>query len=183
MANAALMPEPMPHKLERPRPMRPGCRISQTPATASTTMATATELKLRVITPERTLLEQSAAKVTFQGVDGSYGILPNHAPLMTALAETGLVVITGTDGSTTELGVSGGFAEVRDHSLTLVCEEGFHADEITPEEAAEAERVARESMSGQRQLSVDEVKAEAALRKALLKEMLGRRRGGTGTTR
>ena len=44
-------------------------------------MATATELKMRVITPERTLLEQSAKKVTFQGIDGSYGILPNHAPL------------------------------------------------------------------------------------------------------
>lgn len=147
-------------------------------------MALSDTLHLRVITPERVLLEEAVEKVTFHGVDGAYGILPNHAPLMTALDETGLVQITEKGGNVVELGVSGGFAEVRNHVLTLVCEVGFLADEVSAEDAKQAEQEARERLShASRKLSAHEIKAEAHLRKALLKEMLGRRSTGTGSHR
>ena len=42
-------------------------------------------LTLRVITPERIVLDTIAREVKFPGLDGSIGVLPRHAPLVAAL--------------------------------------------------------------------------------------------------
>ena len=41
-------------------------------------------MHLRVVTPQEVLLDEEVRSVQFMGIDGSYGILPGHAPLMTA---------------------------------------------------------------------------------------------------
>ena len=51
------------------------------------------ELHLKIVTPDRTLMDRKVKAVSFMGVDGSYGILPKHAPLMTATTP-GIVEIT-----------------------------------------------------------------------------------------
>lgn len=140
----------------------------------------AAELHLRVVTPDRTIVDRKVAGVSFQGVDGSYGILPHHAPLMTAIATAGLATITELDGKQNELFVSDGFAQVQHNVLTLVCEAGEFAHEIDLERVKAAEARAREKLAGLDRLSAEFVKAEAALRKALTREMLARRGSGTG---
>jgi F-type H+-transporting ATPase subunit epsilon len=140
----------------------------------------AAELHLRIVTPDRTIVDRKVRGVSFQGVDGSYGILPNHAPLMTAISQTGTATITELDGSTKELFVSDGFAQVQNNVLTLVCEAGEFANEIDLERVKAAEAKAREKMAGLDRLSAEFVKAEASLRKALAREMLARRGSGTG---
>lgn len=140
----------------------------------------AAELHLRVVTPDRTIVDRKVAGVSFQGVDGSYGILPHHAPLMTAIATAGLATITELDGRHSELFVSDGFAQVQHNVLTLVCEAGEFAHEIDLERVKAAEARAREKLAGLDRLSAEFVKAEAALRKALTREMLARRGSGTG---
>ena len=42
-------------------------------------------LTLRVITPESILLDTTASSVTFPTLDGSVGILKDHAPMVAAL--------------------------------------------------------------------------------------------------
>ncbi|MEO6598220.1 MAG: ATP synthase F1 subunit epsilon [Planctomycetota bacterium] len=140
----------------------------------------AAELHLRIVTPDRTIVDRKVASVTFQGVDGSYGILPRHAPLMTAIASTGTARITETDGKKLELFVSDGFAQMQHNVLTLVCEAGEFAHEIDLERVKAAEAKAREKMAGLDRLSEDFIKAEASLRKALARELLARRGSGTG---
>lgn len=140
----------------------------------------AAELHLRIVTPDRTIVDRKVAGVTFQGVDGSYGILPHHAPLMTAIATAGTVHVTELDGKANDLFVSDGFAQVQNNVLTLVCEAGEFAHEIDLERVKAAEAKAREKLAGLDRLSQDFVKAEASLRKALAREMLARRGSGTG---
>jgi F-type H+-transporting ATPase subunit epsilon len=140
----------------------------------------AKELHLRVVTPDRTIIDRKVAAVSFQGADGGYGILPNHAPLMTALASAGTVHITEVDGKQMDLFAADGFAQVQNNVLTLVCEAGEFAHEIDLERVKAAEAKAREKMAGLDRLSEDYIKAEASLRKALARELLARRSSGTG---
>lgn len=141
----------------------------------------ASELHLRLITPDRTVIDRKVKAVTFQGADGSYGILPHHAPLMTSLAQAGVLEITELDGQKQQLFTSDGFAQMQHNVLTLVCEAGEFAQEIDFERAKAAEAKAREKLAHLDKLSEDFLKAEASLRKALAREMLARRGGGTGS--
>ena len=145
----------------------------------ATTTTKAGELHLRVVTPEKVVCDRPAKSVQFMGEDGSYGILPKHAALITATTP-GVLTITEVDGSQSEMLVTDGFAEVQGNVVTVVCEEGETAADIDVDAAARAEQEAREQIA-----AADKAlpKAEAALRKALLAQAIGRRRSSTGNVR
>ncbi len=143
----------------------------------------ASELHLRIVTPDRTVVDRKVAGVSFQGIDGRYGIWPQHAPLMTAIASTGTLEITESSGQKVDLFVSDGFAQVQNNVLTLVCEAGEFATEIDLERVKQAEAKAREKLSHLDRLSEEYVKAEASLRKALARELVARKGSGTGSMR
>ena len=143
----------------------------------------ASELHLRVVTPDRTIIDRKVKSVSFEGVDGGYGIQPMHAPLMTAISATGTVQVTELDGNTESMFVSDGFAQVQHNVLTLVCQAGELAAEIDIDRVKAAEEAARKKMEGLDRLSEEFVKAEASLRKALAREMLARKGSGTGRMR
>lgn len=141
------------------------------------------ELHLRIVTPDRTIVDRKVSGVRFQGVDGGYGVLPNHAPLMTAIANAGEAEITELDGKKSSLFVSDGFAQVQNNVLTLVCEAGEFANEIDLARVKAAEARAREKMAGLDRLSTEFLRAEASLRKAMMRELLARRVSGSGSLR
>jgi len=140
----------------------------------------ASELHLRIVTPDRTIVDRKVASVSFTGVDGAYGILPHHAPLMTAISSTGVVTINEVAGEAVELFISDGFAQVQHNVLTLVCQAGEFGHEIDLERVKAAEAKAREKLAGLDRVSAEFVKAEASLKKALAREMLARRSSGSG---
>lgn len=141
------------------------------------------DIHLRIVTPDRTIVDRKVASVSFVGTDGCYGVLPRHAPLMTGIAQSGTATIVETDGSSAELFISDGFAQVQQNVLTLVCEAGELASEIDLERARQKEQEAREKMAGLDKLSAEFLKAEASLRKALARERLARKSSGTGGLR
>ena len=138
------------------------------------------DLHLRIVTPDRTIVDRKVRSVKFDGVDGSYGVLPHHAPMMTALAQAGRVEVVEADGKHVSLFASDGFAQMQHNVLTLVCEAGEYAHEIDVARVKAAEQKAREKMAGLDRLSEEFLKAEASLRKALAREMLARRGSGSG---
>ncbi len=141
------------------------------------------QMHLRIVTPQEVLLDEEVRSVQFTGVDGSYGILPGHAPLMTA-TEPGPVTIQYSDGREAKLVVTDGFAEMRDNVLTLVCEAGEKAEKIDPERARAAEARARERLSQRGSMSSEELlRAEVALRRAVMREKVSRRARGSGSLR
>lgn len=141
------------------------------------------ELHLRIVTPDRTIMDRKVRSVSFVGTDGRYGVLPHHAPLMTGIAQSGTATIVEADGTENDLFISDGFAQVQHNTLTLVCEAGEFAGEIDLERVKAAEARAREKLAGLDKMSTEFLKAEAALSRALAREMLARRNSGTGSMR
>ncbi len=129
------------------------------------------QLTLRVITPDAIVLDTEVESVRVPGVDGSIGILPRHAHMVAAL-DVGLVRYRQR-GQESLVFVSGGFAEVRSNTVRVVCEAGERPEEIDEERARAAEARARarldEGRAGASKDQIDLLRAELALRRALIR--------------
>lgn len=126
-------------------------------------------LTLRVITPDRIVLDTQAETVRVPALDGSMGFLPRHANLVAAL-DVGLLSWRA-DGKEQTLFVSGGFVEVKQDTVRVVSEAGERPVEIDVERAKEAETRARERLDQGREsgVTIDILRAELALRRAQLR--------------
>jgi F-type H+-transporting ATPase subunit epsilon len=98
-------------------------------------------LKLEIVTPEKKVFDETVDSVTVPTASGEAGILPNHAPLISAL-KPGILSYT-LKGATERLAVSGGFVEVSSNSVSVLTDTAEVASEIDAE-AARAERDAAE---------------------------------------
>lgn len=129
------------------------------------------EITLRVITPERILVDTSAESVQFPALDGLTGVLPRHAPMVSAL-DAGMLRWT-EKGRRETMFVSGGFAEVRANTVRIVTEASEPASDIDVERAEQAAQRARERLRTRRveagSAEFDVLRAEAALRRALMR--------------
>lgn len=124
------------------------------------------KLTLRVITPDRIVLDTQAEMVQVPAVDGSMGFLPRHANLVAALEVGDLAWREG--GQQKHLFVSGGFVEIKADTVRVVSEAGERPDDIDVERAREAEKRARERLDQGRDVKagIDILRAELALRRA-----------------
>ena len=91
-------------------------------------------MKCIVVTPEKTVLSQEVTFAVLPLVDGEWGVMPNHAPLIGRLG-TGELRLTGTDGQQTYYYVEGGFAEIYDNTISLLTMCSHPAHELNLEEA------------------------------------------------
>lgn len=127
-----------------------------------------------VVTPEGKALEVDAVSVVFPAYDGSVGILPDHAPLLTQLG-IGLLRVTAAGGAKHALYVDGGFAQVVDNRLTLLTEQAVPPGELDP---SEAETVA-EQWRDRTVTDEDAYEAkQAALQRARVQRRLAEQSGG-----
>jgi F-type H+-transporting ATPase subunit epsilon len=94
-------------------------------------------ITLRVVTPERVVLDTTVNSVVFPGLDGSTGVLKGHAPLVSALG-VGELSFRDESGQETGLFVAGGFAEVRDNTVRIVTEASEPPTDIDVHRAEEA---------------------------------------------
>ena len=122
-------------------------------------------MKLDIVTAERAVYSEEVDMVIAPGTQGQLGILPHHAPLMTALQAGELVVKKG--GKELALAISGGFLEVRPDMVIILADSAERADEIDVRRAAEAKRRAEERLVKKQLSGLDETRTEAALRRAL----------------
>ena len=101
-------------------------------------------LTLKIITPERVVLEQAVDEVSARAIDGELSILPNHQPLITALAID--VLRYKVQGVENIAAVIGGLMEVGENQVTVlsdVAELDTEIDEARAHDAkakAEAEK-------------------------------------------
>ena len=84
------------------------------------------KLNFSLVSPEREVFSGLVDQVDAPGVEGDFGVLPDHAPFMTALREGLVTVYVG--GTRTQYDVKGGFADVNGEGLTILAEE---ASELT----------------------------------------------------
>ena len=128
-----------------------------------------------IVTQERTVYSEQVDYVSLPGTEGIMGILPNHAPLLTALAFG--EVMTRKDGDEQYFAIGGGFAEVQPDHVIILADSAEQADEIDFERAQKARARAEEAMKeGVPADSAAYAQIEAALRRAQIRVDVSRRR-------
>lgn len=77
-------------------------------------------MKVRIITPEKVLFEGESDSVTFPGINGSFDVLPHHAPLITALQKGTVRYLV--NGKEYEQPIDSGFVKIENDMLTVCAE-------------------------------------------------------------
>ena len=103
------------------------------------------KLTLTVVTPEKQLVSEQVDQVNAPGSEGDFGVLYDHAPILTNLRSGQLSY--ENDGETTALVISGGYLEVTDNRVTILAETGEFLHEIDRERAERARSQAEEKLS------------------------------------
>ena len=101
-------------------------------------------LRLRVVTPQRLLLDEEVDEVSAPGTVGEFGVFPNHITFLSSL-EPGRLTYKRS-GQARTLAVGGGFAEVVDNVMTVLADSAEFANEIDVERARAALRAAEDSL-------------------------------------
>ncbi|REL37843.1 ATP synthase F1 subunit epsilon [Rhodohalobacter sp. SW132] len=88
----------------------------------------------QILTPEGAKFEGDIISITVPGALGSFQMLYNHAPIVSAL-DVGTVQIEKPDGTKLVYAVSGGFVEMNDNKVTLLAERAIEPELIDVEKA------------------------------------------------
>lgn len=89
------------------------------------------QLKLKIITPERIVLEEMVDQVSLPTTLGEITVLPNHIPLITGLSSGDIVA--SVNGEYIPMAVVGGFLEIKqdEDNLTVVAVLADFAEHIS----------------------------------------------------
>lgn len=90
-------------------------------------------LRLVIVTPEKTLLDEPVAALSFPLYDGGIGILPGRLPLIGRLG-TGELRLQ-QNGQESLFYIDGGFVQVHDNVVTLLTNNAVPAGQLTVAQA------------------------------------------------
>ena len=103
------------------------------------------QLRVRLVTPERTLFEADATAVELPSKSGDMEVLYGHAPLLAELGAGDVRIHTGagieaTSPETTRYNVSWGFVEVLPARVTILASDALKPEEIDVPRAEQQRR-------------------------------------------
>ena len=104
------------------------------------------KLSFRLVMPERELVNTEADMVVVPGVEGDFGVLHGHAPLISTV-RPGVLEVFQSNKVEQRFIVVGGFAEVTPERCTVLADEAMPFEEVTPEQLAERERAAEHELT------------------------------------
>jgi F-type H+-transporting ATPase subunit epsilon len=126
-------------------------------------MALPTSIDLQIVTPERLLVHEQVDEVEIPGVEGYFGVLPGHTPLLAALSVGELWYRKGQEK--TYLAIAYGFAEVLPDRVSILAQLAERAEEIDVDRAEAARKRAAERLD--QKSDVDYERARTALMKSM----------------
>jgi len=85
-------------------------------------------IALEIVTPDGLKLKEAVNELTAPSVEGEFGVLPQHRPMLAALA-TGIVTYV-QDGKTRSVAVGPGFVEVAGDKALLLTDRFIAKDDI-----------------------------------------------------
>ncbi len=121
--------------------------------------------RLDIVTPTRVVFQGEATSVSAPGLSGSFQILYNHAPLLSAIG-IGILKVKESDGRDVLYSTSGGFVEVKDNAVVVLAESVEREDEIVLQRAKAAHARALQRIES-RNAEIDYERARAALMRAM----------------
>ncbi|KFL33294.1 MULTISPECIES: ATP synthase F1 subunit epsilon [unclassified Sulfurospirillum] len=106
-------------------------------------------LKLEIVTPSGQIFANDVKSVTLPGKEGEFGVLPNHASLVTLL-QAGVIDIELQDGNHDVVAINWGHVKVDENSVTVLADGAVSIGGINESEVAkslEAAKALLESIS------------------------------------
>jgi len=105
------------------------------------------QLKLKIITPERLVLEEMVDQVSLPTTLGEITVLPNHIPLITGLTSGDIVAFI--NGEHVPMAVVGGFIEVKQDekgitNVAVLADFAEHMSELSDDKIEKAKARAEE---------------------------------------
>jgi len=126
------------------------------------------KLQLEIVTPDRVVLKTEADYISLPGVEGDFGILPEHIPYFAALRMA--CMHYELDGTTFWVCVTDGFAEIAENRVQVLVDTAELATEIDINRAEAALQRAQKRLDQAKQNpEVNLLRADSALHRALLR--------------
>jgi F-type H+-transporting ATPase subunit epsilon len=138
-------------------------------------------LQLEIVTPEKLAYEGEVDSVQLPGSEAELGVLPHHAPLISALGAGELRLRKGSEDEF--FAIVGGFLQVLPDKVVVMAETADIASEIDLEKAQEARRQAEQALESGYVEGADLAAARASLQTALLRIQVAERRHREGPRR
>jgi len=130
------------------------------------------KLRLEVVTPDGRVLNDDVDEVTAAGSEGEFGVLPGHAPFLTALK---IGMLTYKKGDKVKyVFVNSGYAEVGPDKVTVLADSAEKAEDIDVERAKAAMKRAEERLKKAEE--IDFARAESALERAVTRIQVAEKR-------
>jgi len=76
-------------------------------------------MKLEIVTPNGVIFDAEVKEVTLPGSEGEFGVLANHATLV-SLLDTGVIVINKADGREVAVAINSGYVKVDEEKTTCI---------------------------------------------------------------
>jgi F-type H+-transporting ATPase subunit epsilon len=124
-------------------------------------------MKLDIVTPLGRIFEGEVKEAYFPGIEGEFGVLDGHAPLMTTLMP-GVITIKKEDGSEEVIAINSGYVEVNPEHVNVLVDiaepiSGESAGDIA-EAIERAKKLVREAANSDAIVASVEAKIESAAR-------------------
>jgi F-type H+-transporting ATPase subunit epsilon len=130
-------------------------------------------LKLEIVTPQAIAFSEDVEMVTLPGIEGQFGVYPQHERLITQIVPG--EVIVNKDGADRYLAIGEGMAEVTADRVSIVTDMAIPAEKI--DEAAVEEARTRAAARLEDKISDEEVASvNASLARALAQLQVKRRK-------
>jgi F-type H+-transporting ATPase subunit epsilon len=78
-------------------------------------------MKIEIVTPDSTIYEGEVSLAQFPGLDGSFEVMNNHAPMIAAL-KRGKIKVIEAKKNTLYFDVNGGVVEVLKNKIQVLAE-------------------------------------------------------------
>ena len=104
-------------------------------------------LQIDLVSPAKLLLSDTTGMVVVPGVEGYFGVLPDHMPLVSSLRPGVVTVHEDVNApATRKIFVEGGFAEVNPESCTLLVDAALPVEDIDDALISERRTAAEEQL-------------------------------------
>lgn len=132
-------------------------------------LPTGKTFKFELVSPERVLASEEVGLVVVPGTDGDFGVLAEHAPLVSSI-RPGAVSVTSPAGEVKRIFVTAGFADVSPTLCSILAEQAVNVDDI---DRAKVEQELKELsdqlvVAGDDEVKRDHLKRDIAVAEAKL---------------
>ncbi len=123
------------------------------------------KIAVSIIQPHKTKVKGEFFHVIVPGVEGDFGIAPDHTPMITKI-RPGLLYLYHDKSKAEKYAIHDGFVTVENNSVSIVCDIVECEDEIDIERAKRAKERAEKRMQSDKE-DIDFRRADSALKRAL----------------